>query len=315
MNCFLNDQKGVDKLRRQEQIRRNTEGDGAMSGYRDRLGGKTWIAAHRGIAGGNIPCNSIAGYEASILQGADVLEVDISISLDGTLYVFHPKKEPLFLRSQKFIPQMHDEEIDALELVNSDGARSGEHVPRLDACLERFGSRCVLNVDKFWTDIPRIAAAIRRCGMQDQVIVKAPLKPEYLRQIEEYAPDMPFMPLIREDEGTHETLLANPRIRYIGAEVLFKKDTSPLASRAFIDRVHRDGCVLWVNPIIYDPKEQLVAGRSDDRAITGDPDGSWGWLIERGFDILQTDWPLAMRLYGMAKYLQRFDALERYQKK
>ena len=43
-----------------------------MANYRERLNGKTWIAAHRGIAGGDIPCNSIAGYEAALLQGADV---------------------------------------------------------------------------------------------------------------------------------------------------------------------------------------------------------------------------------------------------
>ena len=286
-----------------------------MAVYRDSLGGKTLIAAHRGVAGGNIPCNSMAGFEAALLQGADVLEVDISISLDGTLYVFHPKKEPLFLGIEQLIPQMHDDQIDALRLINSDGARSTEPVPRFEDCLERFGSRCILNVDKFWTDIPRIAAAIRRHGMQDRVIVKTPLKPEYIRQLEEYAHDMPFMPLIREDDGTHEDQLCNPRIRYIGAEVLFKAETSPLASPAFINRVHADGCILWVNPIIYDPREQLVAGRNDDRAVTGDPDGSWGWLIERGFDILQTDWPLALRLYGMTKYPQRFDALGRYQKK
>ena len=286
-----------------------------MAVYRDSLGGKTLIAAHRGVAGGNIPCNSMAGFEAALLQGADVLEVDISISLDGTLYVFHPKKEPLFLGIEQLIPQMHDDQIDALRLINSDGARSTEPVPRFEDCLERFGSRCILNVDKFWTDIPRIAAAIRRHGMQDRVIVKTPLKPEYIRQLEEYAHDMPFMPIIREDDGTHEALLKNPRIRYIGAEVLFKAETSPLASPAFINRVHADGCILWVNPIIYDLREQLVAGRNDDRAVTGDPDGSWGWLIERGFDILQTDWPLALRLYGMTKYPQRFDALGRYQKK
>ena len=286
-----------------------------MAAYLDSLRGRTLIAAHRGIAGGDIPCNSMAGFEAALLQGTDVLEMDISISLDGTLYVFHPKKEPLFLGSSQLIPQMRDDQINALRLINADGAKSTEPVPRFEDCLERFGSRCILNVDKFWTDIPRIAAAIRRHGMQDRVIVKTPLKPEYIRQLEEYAHDMPFMPLIREDDGTHEMLLRNPRIRYIGAEVLFKEETSPLASPVFIDRVHADGCILWVNPIIYDPREQLVAGRSDDRAVEGDPDGSWGFLIERGFDILQTDWPLALRLYGMTKYPQRFDALGRYQKK
>lgn len=286
-----------------------------MAGYRDRLGGKTWIAAHRGIAGGDIPCNSVAGYEAALLQGADVLEVDISISKDGTLYIFHPTKEPLYLGGDKMIPDMHDEELDAIRLINSDGNRSEQNVPKFDEIMDRFGHRCVLNVDKFWTDIPRIAGAIRAKGMQDQVIVKTPLTPEYLKQLEEYAYDMPFMPLIREDDGTHEALLKNPRIRYIGAEVLFDKEESPFTSASFIDRVHADGCVLWVNPIIYDPIAQLVAGHNDDVAVTGDPDGSWGWLVDRGFDILQTDWPLAMRLWGNQKYPNQFENWTKYQKK
>ena len=281
-----------------------------MSGYRDRLNGKTWIAAHRGIAGGDIPCNSVAGYEAALRQGADVLELDISISLEGTLYVFHPTKEPLYLGVDRLISQMHDAEVDALRLINSDGNRSTQAVPKFDDILNRFGRRCVLNVDKFWTDIPRIAAAIRAQGLQDQVIVKSPLKPELLRQLQEYAYDMPFMPLIRKDDGTHEALLADPKIRYIGAEVLFDSEDSPFAGQAFIDRVHADGCVLWVNPIIYDPVTQLVAGHSDDAAVTGDPESSWGWLADRGYDILQTDWPLALRLWGSRTRPERFGALK-----
>lgn len=286
-----------------------------MSGYLDTLGGKAWIAAHRGIAGGNVPCNSVRGFEAALLHGADVIELDISISGDGTLYVFHPKKEPVFLHSDKLIPQMHDSEVDALRLYNMDGGVTCDPVPKFEDCLELLRDRCCINVDKFWTDIPRIAAAIRAHGMQDQVIVKTPLKPEYIRLLEEYAPDMPFMPLIREDDGTHERLLNNPRIRYIGAEILFDSESSHLASAEFVDKIHRDGCVLWVNPIIYDYREQLVAGRSDDWALSGDMDGSWGWLIERGFDILQTDWPLALRLYGAQKYPSRIAPLGYHYKK
>ena len=279
-----------------------------MSSYRDRLNGKTWVAAHRGVAGGDIPCNSMHAFEAAILQGADVLELDISVSLDGTLYVFHPYKEPLFLGTKKWIHEMHDDEVDALRLINSDGARSREGVPRFEDCLDRFGPRAVLNVDKFWTDIPRISAAVRRHHMEEQVIVKAPLGQDTLKLIEQYAPDLPFMPLIYDDDETHEALLKNPRIRYIGAEVLFQSDDSPLCSPAFIDRVHGDGCILWVNAIVYDPDTQLAAGHSDDTALYGHPDEGWGQLISRGFDILQTDWPMALKAYGCMRFPDRFTA-------
>ena len=50
---------------------------------------KTLLVAHRGISGGNIPCNTIAAFDAALADGADMIELDVSRSLDGTLYVFH----------------------------------------------------------------------------------------------------------------------------------------------------------------------------------------------------------------------------------
>ena len=52
------------------------------------------IAAHRGTAGGNLPCNTLAAYEAALRQGADIVELDVSRSADGELFVFHPGMEP-----------------------------------------------------------------------------------------------------------------------------------------------------------------------------------------------------------------------------
>ena len=49
------------------------------------------IATHRGVAGGNIPCNTIAAFEAALRQGADILEADLAPSGDGQLLIFHPK--------------------------------------------------------------------------------------------------------------------------------------------------------------------------------------------------------------------------------
>lgn len=51
------------------------------------------IVAHRGVSGGNIPCNTMAAYEIALKQGADMLEVDVSCSLDGKLFLFHPLME------------------------------------------------------------------------------------------------------------------------------------------------------------------------------------------------------------------------------
>lgn len=273
-----------------------------MERYLNRLEGKAWIAAHRGAAGGNIPCNSIPAFQAALYEQADVIELDISESLDGTFYVFHPRMEPVFLRSEKYISQMRDSEVDSLRLHNGDMTPTEWGVPRFDDVLDLLKGRCVINVDKFWINIPGIAAKIRAHGMQDQVIVKTAVTPDCLAQVEEYAADMPFMPLVDKDDGTHERLLGNRRIRYIGMEVAFSDEKSPMASEGFIEKVHGDGCILWLNTIVFNCRTQLAARHSDDTAMSGELDRGWGWAIEKGYDILQTDWPLALRLYGTRRY-------------
>lgn len=277
-----------------------------MENYRATLRGRVLIAAHRGRAGGNIPCNSMLGYRAALRQGADIIELDVSRSLDGTLYCFHPCMEPRFTTSGKYISQMHDGEVNQLRLVNLDGAATEEPVPLLEEGLRLLRGKCRVNIDKFWDDIPGISALVRKLGMQDQVIVKTPLNPENLALVREYAADLPFMPVLFRDEGAHASLLKEKGIRYIGAEVIFDSEESPFCQRDYIDQIHRDGCVLWVNPILYDYHARLTAGHTDDRAMSGDEDGGWGWLIDRGYDILQTDWPLSLRLYGQKKYPDRF---------
>ena len=44
---------------------------------------KLIMVAHRGIWGGNIPCNTIAAYEIALKQGADMIEIDVDACADG----------------------------------------------------------------------------------------------------------------------------------------------------------------------------------------------------------------------------------------
>ncbi|MBR4417453.1 MAG: glycerophosphodiester phosphodiesterase family protein, partial [Victivallales bacterium] len=147
------------------------------------------IAAHRGTAGGNIPCNTIQSYEAALLQGADIMEIDVSVSKDRKLFVFHPGMEPAHLRSSRYIKDMTADEVAQLRFVNQDGTPTPCPVSTLDEIFDLFKGRCFINVDKFWTAIPEITDCIRRHGMQDQVIVKTSPKEEWFKQIEDYAPE------------------------------------------------------------------------------------------------------------------------------
>lgn len=248
-----------------------------------------FIVAHRGVAGGNIPCNTMASYEIALKQGADMIETDVDMTADGVLVIFHPGMEPHHLCVERSIREMTYKEVRALRYVNTDDNPTQFGLITFDELLENFKNRCFINVDKYWDHPEKIYAAIKKHDMIDQVLVKSSLSDSVLQVLEALSPELAFMPIVREEHPLHETLLSK-NINYIGAEVLFSSDSSPVASPEFIERMHRDGKLVWVNSIIYSYTAQLSAGHSDDTALTASMDDGWGWLADRGFDMIQTDW-------------------------
>ena len=111
---------------------------------------KRIIVAHRGTAGGNIPCNTLASYEIALKEGADMIEIDVEMSKDGKLFIFHPGMEPHHLNSKEYIPNMTAEEVSRLRYVNYDRTPTQFGVNTFDEVLETFKGRCYINVDKFW---------------------------------------------------------------------------------------------------------------------------------------------------------------------
>lgn len=253
------------------------------------------VAAHRGVAGGNIPCNSLPAFEAALRQGADILETDLALSGDGQLLIFHPKKEKAHLNKDIHLNEMTMEQIRELRFVNIDNDPTAYGILTLDEFLERFKNRCLINLDHGWDDdMGLMIDAVRRHAMEEQVLIKAPAKLKYAQIMEELAPDMMFMPIYKE-EDTMTELLEQMNVNFVGAELVFAREDSVFASEAYI-RSHQDkGRLLWANPILYYYKSQLTGGHNDDIAVTSDPEFGWGWLVDKGFDILQTDWPMPLR--------------------
>lgn len=260
------------------------------------------IVAHRGACGGNIPCNTMAAYEIALRHGADMLEVDVSRSADGTLWILHPKMEYIqlnYLGTQEAprLPDMHDDEIRRLRYVNTDRTYTEWPLCTLDEVFEAFRGRCYINIDKFWENPREISDAICAHGMQEQIIVKTAPKPELFDIIEEYGQGIQYLPILKKNDAAAHEELMHRNIRYVGAELVFGNDTDYIASPEFIDRLHGDGKLVWGNAILYNYRVPLAGGHSDDISLTDDPAEGWGWLADHGFDIIQTDWVLAMAQY------------------
>ena len=257
---------------------------------------KPLLAAHRGVCGANIPCNTLAAYAIALQQGADIIELDVSKSLDGELFAFHPGMEPVYLKCGKMISEMTAAEVREVPLLNQDEVPTHYRIPTLFEALSFLKDRAYINVDKFWTDVEGIAACIRRAGVERQAIVKTYLEEDALREVEKFASDLMFMPMVRHKDESTEMLLKR-NINLIGNEVLFDRETDEVISDAYIAEMHRKGLLIWANAIVYNEKDVISAGHTDDVSLTEDPDLGWGWLIRKKVDIIQTDWPLMLKQY------------------
>ena len=258
---------------------------------------RTLITAHRGITGGNIPGNTLAAFDAALLQGADMIELDVSNSLDGELFVFHPGMEHVFLgMPDKLLSDLPADEIRKLAFLNGDATPTQFGINTFDEALEHLKGRCYINVDKFWNNVDAIVKAIRRHNMADQIVVKTNPREDVYSYMEQYAQDINYMVMIREQDDQTEQLLKRG-MRYVGAEVLFKTEESEFATEEYIHRMHKAGLLVWANAIVYNHKSVLAAGHNDDISVVGRMDEGWGWLLDKGYDIIQTDWPMMLKNY------------------
>ena len=261
-----------------------------------RGGERPLLAAHRGVCGGNIPCNSEKAFLAALAQGADIIELDVTRAKDGTLWVFHPGMEHVHLAQRRLLCTMKESAISRLRFVNADRTKTEDPLLTLDNAFELLKGKCLLNIDKYWMYPDAIADCIRRHNLQSQVLVKIPAKKRDADKAAAAAPELPLFVMVRDnDEIT--PYIQSKGIRLAGVEALFENEDAPIVSDASINSFHACGLAVWGNAIVYNYKDVLSAGHTDDKAVCGDPEFGWGWFKEKGFDIVQTDFLLHAKQY------------------
>ncbi len=254
------------------------------------------LAAHRGYYGGNIPFNSQASFQIALNHDADVVELDIERSEDGKLFVLHPGTERHIIRLNDSIRKYPSDFVARFRLSNDDGGETSHPILRLEEALDFLKGKCIINLDKFWLYPESIAKVVRERNMQDQVLLKISLNEKQIKETEIYAPDMPLMPMVWTEDPCLE-MMKNYKVRYVGSECLFTSDTDPIASPEYIEKMHAAGYTVWGNAIMYNFRKELAGGHSDDNSLLKDPAEGWGWLADRGFDVIQTDWLMQCDTY------------------
>lgn len=254
---------------------------------------KVLIAVHRGVWCGNVIENTVEAYETCRDMGADLFECDLSETTDGQLFMFHDGGEWRVLGTDKSILEMSSEEVDSLECRNGLGEPSGKYLQRHETLLQHFTQGELFNVDRSWPSLKALHEVMKKYPHAiSQAIIKTPVKDEYLEFFQNCPDKYMYMPIVYNMDEVKK-VLSYPGINVVGIEAILFSEEADLFQNENIQWIHDQGLYYWANVITLGDRLRLrlYAGYDDDLSLEKGPEAAWGKVIEKGVDILQTDWP------------------------
>ena len=265
---------------------------------------KSLVAVHRGAWGGNIIENTIPAYVIARNMGADMFECDLSSYTDGVVYAFHDGGERRMFGETDNIKTMPSQRIEALTYKNSLGEESKRHVEHFENILAYFTHGELFNIDRAWDILPQVDEIMRRYPHAiRQAVIKTPVKDEHLEFFNSCPEKYMYMPIVYNMDEVRK-VLSYPDINLVGMELIAVNPEDELFQQENVEWIQQQGLYVWVNVITLSSldKHRLYGGLDDDTALLDNPDKSWGVLLQRGIDILQTDWPMQLSRYRDAYF-------------
>ncbi|TGQ53770.1 glycerophosphodiester phosphodiesterase family protein [Mesorhizobium sp. M1C.F.Ca.ET.193.01.1.1] len=276
------------------------------------------IAAHRAgsmQAGKTLYAeNSLAAVEGSIAIGAEIVEVDVRRAKEGQFVIMHDSWLDRTTTCKGEVVKYTLAELKKCRLViEGTGAVTDETVSTLHEMLAATKDRILINLDNKLevTDLPAMIAVARDLGMADQVIVKENL---WDRQridaaraaLAQAGGGFQFMPILADD-AVHDAAFAEqvdkafaPRaielINWRNDAETLTPSGGPLFSTRMRASAVRGDWHLWADTyaIVNKPGGFLAGGRGDQLAVAASlPREAWGFWVDRGATIIQTDEPRA----------------------
>lgn len=260
------------------------------------------VVSHRGDWR-NAPENSLQAFQNCIDMGVDMVELDLKKTKDGELILMH---DNTLNRTTNGTGKPEDftlAELKELRLKNGAGCLTRHKIPTLRETMLLCKGKILVNVDKGYEYFEDVQKILEETGTANQCVVKEKIPYQTIKeQHGDILDKVIFMPKAdlckSEAESIIDSYLQNEK------PLAFEVRFSQVNDKVFelIKKLNDNGIKVFVNALW--PAQN--AEHDDDRAVElKQPDESWGWLIQQGFKLIQTDRPALLLDYLRAKKLHK----------
>ena len=252
------------------------------------------VVAHRGDWRG-APENSLQAFQNCIDMGVDMVELDLQRTSDGVLVIMHDNTLNRTSNGKGKISEHTYAELQELFLKPQHSATITRHkIPTLEEALLLCKDKILINIDKGYNYFQEAYKIMERTGTTRQVIIKSGNSPEkVMAENADVLKNTIYMPVVQVDaDNAQKTVEANLGLKPVAIECCFSKYNDDVEAR--FRQIRDAGVQVWINSIWG----SLCAYHDDDRAVEmNEPDEAWGWILDRGATLIQTDRPAALIQY------------------
>lgn len=259
--------------------------DGGKSDY-------VMIFAHRGDWR-NAPENSLKAYQNCIDEGLDGIEVDVQLTKDSVLVVMH---DLTLERTTTGVGKVSDytyAELQELYLKSPIGVVTRQKIPSFEDVLKLAKGKILIQVDKWPKVKEHVLSIAKKHDCLNHLIFRSSKDSKYVNQeFEGLLDKVNYIPvLVCKGKGDNEKLddfLTNIQTQCIGLS--FTREDFQVLDR--MKEISDKGFRVWLNSLWAD----FNAGH-DDELATFDLETSYGWLLQKGANIIFSDHPMLLKEY------------------
>lgn len=273
------------------------------------------VSAHRGYWA-DYPENSLEAYRMAMEIGADIIEMDVRVTLDDVMVVFHDACLDRITTGYGRLRELDWSYISTLRLRNENGTVSPYKMLQLTEALDYLKNKAVIALDikeggrLYNSVLSRILLLLKEKNMLYQTVIKGklPLKDlqNILSEVSLSLDDIIYTPIAfatTPNLNSYITDYVNTHKIY-AIELVYKQSNDPILQ--YVPMVDQAG--IWIGQYSFWPElgDGVIAEKipltdtdpivrkyhfrdKDPNDFLDDGRGNWEWLIGKGADYIITD--------------------------
>ncbi|MFH4969315.1 glycerophosphodiester phosphodiesterase family protein [Gaetbulibacter sp. M240] len=262
--------------------------DSLLKKLNDSQGKDVLVIAHRGDWR-NFPENSVEAIESAINMGVDMVELDVKKTKDNHLIIMHDATLDRTTTGKGLVSEWTLDSIKKLYLKNGAGIYTKYRIPTLEEALNTCKGKILVNLDGAYDYFNEAFEIAKISGTTNQIVLKGYNKKasEVLSDFGEKLDTIIFMPIINLDTDNDPIQTISDyqsQLQVKAFEIVFSNDSSGVLTQ--FSKIKDNGSRVWVNSLWA----SLNAGHDDNEAVKN-KDSIYGWFVNNGVNMIQTDRP------------------------